>query len=63
VTFILLGSHRRRFPADYIKPTVARHVLKKAACPVLVVRTDPPASGGHPPGSEAHKQKRQKRAA
>jgi nucleotide-binding universal stress UspA family protein len=42
VSVILVGAHRRRFPLDYVRRNVVRHVLRRAPCAVLVVRTDPP---------------------
>lgn len=61
VSLIFLGAHHRRF-VDFLFPNVVRRVLRKAACPVLVVRTDPP-DGSHPPRSEAPHTKREDRAA
>ncbi len=48
VSLILLGAHRRRI-RDLACPNVVRRVLRKAACPVLVVRTDPPTGHGPTP--------------
>lgn len=61
-SLIVLGAYRRRRLVDLVFPTVLRRVLGKAACPVLVVRTDPPVSV-RPPRSAAPYSKREKRAA
>lgn len=43
-SMVLVGAHRRRWPADFVRPNVVRRVLRRAPCAVLVVRTDPPPS-------------------
>lgn len=53
-SMILLGARRRRTLVDLLRHSVVRQVLRRATCPVLVVRTDVPFQKDTPRRGAGH---------